>query len=104
LNGWPEDATAFDGADAVFLYMDGGGGHPAIQPDNLKLLGDLVKRGVGLGCAHYAVEVPADRGGAEFKDWIGGHYEHLYSCNPIFDAEFKSFPVNIPSPAGSRRL
>jgi type 1 glutamine amidotransferase len=92
LNGWPQDNGAFDGADAVFLYMDGGGGHPAIQPDNLKTLGDLVKRGVGLGCAHYAVEVPADRGGAEFKDWIGGHYEHLYSCNPIFDAEFKSFP------------
>jgi len=92
LNGWPQDNSAFDGADAVFLYMDGGGGHPAIQPDNLKTLGDLVKRGVGLGCAHYAVEVPADRGGAEFKDWIGGHYEHLYSCNPIFDAEFKSFP------------
>ena len=92
LNGWPKDSTAFDGADAVFLYMDGGGGHPAIQPDNLKTLGELVKRGVGLGCAHYAVEVPADRGGAEFKDWIGGHYEHLYSCNPIFDAEFKSFP------------
>jgi type 1 glutamine amidotransferase len=92
LNGWPESPTAFDGADAVFLYMDGGGGHPAIVPENLKLLGDLVKRGVGIGCAHYAVEVPADRGGAEFKDWIGGHYEHLYSCNPIFDAEFKSFP------------
>jgi hypothetical protein len=92
LNGWPKDSTAFDGADAVFLYMDGGGGHPAIQPDNLKTLGELVKRGVGLGCAHYAVEVPADRGGAEFKDWIGGHYEHLYSCNPIFDAAFKSFP------------
>ncbi|MCL4176398.1 MAG: ThuA domain-containing protein [Verrucomicrobia bacterium] len=92
LNGWPADAKAFDGADAVFLYMDGGGGHPAIQPENLKLLGDLAKRGVGLGCAHFAVEVPADRGGAEFKEWIGGHYEHLYSCNPIFDAEFKSFP------------
>lgn len=92
LNGWPKDNSAFDGADAVFLYMDGGGGHPAILPENLKLLGDLVKRGVGLGCAHYAVEVPADRGGAEFKEWIGGHYEHLYSCNPIFEAEFKSFP------------
>jgi type 1 glutamine amidotransferase len=92
LNGWPKNPEAFDGADAVFLYMDGGGGHPAIVPENLRLLGDLVKRGVSLGCAHYAVEVPADRGGAEFKDWIGGHYEHLFSCNPIFEAEFNSIP------------
>jgi type 1 glutamine amidotransferase len=72
--------------------MDGGGGHPAIQPENLKLLGELMKKGVGLGCAHFAVEVPADRGGAEFKEWIGGYYEHMFSCNPIFAAEFTSLP------------
>ncbi len=92
LNGWPQDPSAFEGADAIFLYMDGGDGHPAIRPENLKVLGDLMKKGVGLGCAHYAVEVPADRGGAEFKDWIGGYYEHLYSCNPIFDAAFNTLP------------
>jgi type 1 glutamine amidotransferase len=49
-------------------------------------------KGVGLGCAHFAVEVPADRGGQEFKDWIGGHYEHAFSCNPIWVPEFTSFP------------
>jgi hypothetical protein len=91
-NGWPRDAHAFDGADAVFLYMDGGGGHPAIRPESLKLLGELMKKGVGLGCAHYAVEVPKDKGGAEFKEWIGGHYEHEFSCNPMWTPEFNSFP------------
>src|SRR5687768_2545673 len=30
--GWPADEAAFEGADAVLFYMDGGGGHPAIQP------------------------------------------------------------------------
>ena len=30
-NGWPADASAFDGAAAVLIYADGGGGHPAIQ-------------------------------------------------------------------------
>ena len=29
--GWPKDDSAFDGADAVLIYADGGGGHPAIQ-------------------------------------------------------------------------
>jgi type 1 glutamine amidotransferase len=92
LNGWPKNPSAFDNADAVFLYMDGGGGHPAILPENLEQLRRLLKKGAGLGCAHYAVEVPPDRGGAEFTDWIGGHYEHLYSCNPFWTPEFTVFP------------
>src|SRR5262249_28274975 len=41
---------------------------------------------------HYGVEVPADLGSKEFRDWIGGHYEHMYSCNPMWSPEFKDFP------------
>jgi type 1 glutamine amidotransferase len=91
-NGWPVDNQVFEGADAIFLYMDGGGGHPAIQPRNLELLRTMMKKGVGLGCAHFAVEVPKDQGGAEWRAWIGGHYEHEFSCNPIWVAEFARFP------------
>src|SRR5687768_18619149 len=36
-NGWPQEANAFDGAAAVFIYADGGGGHPAIKPERLTL-------------------------------------------------------------------
>src|SRR5438093_7369920 len=54
-NGWPKDSHAFDDADAIMLFMDGGGGHPAIKEDRLKLLGELMKKGVGLGCYHFAV-------------------------------------------------
>src|SRR5512144_2975822 len=39
-NGWPKEANAFDGADAVVIYSDGGGGHPAIQGDRLKVLSE----------------------------------------------------------------
>ena len=28
-NGWPADPTAFDNADAIMLYMDGGGAIPS---------------------------------------------------------------------------
>src|SRR5882757_4388198 len=42
FNGWPADNAAFVGADAVFIYCDGGGGHPAIRPERLKLLGGLM--------------------------------------------------------------
>jgi type 1 glutamine amidotransferase len=96
LNGWPSDPTAFDNADAIMLYMDGGGGHPAIQPDRLAKLQELMDRGVGLACLHYAVEVPADRGGPEFLNWIGGYYETGFSINPHWTADFQglsSHPV-----------
>jgi type 1 glutamine amidotransferase len=92
FNGWPQDEAAFDGADAVFIYCDGGDGHPAIKPERLKVLGQLMKKGVGLGCAHYAVEVPKDKGGAEWLAWTGGYFETFWSVNPHWDADFKSLP------------
>jgi type 1 glutamine amidotransferase len=93
-NGWPREASAFDGADAILIYADGGAGHPAIQADHAKVLGDLVSKGVGLGCAHYGVEVPSTNGGPQFLDWIGGYYEHLFSINPMWSPEFNSFPLH----------
>lgn len=90
LNGWPKDPTAFDNADTVMLYMDGGGGHPLIQEDRLKRFAELMQRGVGLACYHYAVEVPKDRGGPELLAWIGGYYETGYSINPHWTADFKA--------------
>src|SRR5437660_2480011 len=92
LNGWPKDPHAFDGVDTILFFMDGGGGHPIIQDDHLKIIGDLMKRGVGLVCVHYAVEVPATKGGPEFLDWIGGYYETGFSTNPHWEADFTSLP------------
>jgi hypothetical protein len=40
---------------------------------------------------HYGVEVTPELGGAEFKDWIGGHYETAFSCNPMWDAQYNQF-------------
>lgn len=100
-NGWPtkivdgkkvDDNSVFDGADAVFIYSDGGGNHLAVQKDRLAVLGALMKKGVGIGMAHYAVEVLAEKGGAEWQEWIGGYYETKFSCNPIWEADYKSLP------------
>ena len=92
LNGWPKDPSAFDAADTILLYMDGGANHPVIQQDHLQQIGQLMKQGVGLVCAHYAVEVPKDKGGPEFLQWLGGYYETAFSTNPHWDAEIKSLP------------
>lgn len=91
-NGWPADASVFDNVDAVVIYSDGGAGHPAIQSDRLKFLQGLVDKGVGIGMMHYACEVPSNKGGNEFIQWIGGFYEDKVSCNPMWTPEFKNFP------------
>ncbi|HTG45459.1 MAG TPA: DUF1080 domain-containing protein, partial [Verrucomicrobiae bacterium] len=83
LNGWPKDSTAFDNADAILFYMDGGAGHPAIQENHIEILDALAKQGVGLGFAHFAVEVPAGKAGEAFQRWIGGYYENQFSVNPM---------------------
>jgi type 1 glutamine amidotransferase len=92
LNGWPKDPTAYDNADAILIYCDGGGGHPFIQSDHLKIIGEKVKQGAGVGCLHYAVEVPKEKGGAEFLDWIGGYFEMHWSVNPHWFGDFKTLP------------
>ncbi len=90
--GWPSDESVFDGAKAVVFFMDGGGGHPIIQGDHLARIKKLMDRGVGLVCMHYAVEIPKDKGGPEFLDWLGGYYESGFSTNPHWKAEIKSLP------------
>jgi type 1 glutamine amidotransferase len=90
-NGWPKAPDAFDGADAVFLYMDGGRRHSALRPENLAALSGLLNKGVGFGCTHFAVEVPKEYE----RDWLnflGGYYEVGYSINPIWTPEIKSLP------------
>ena len=34
LNGWPADPSAFDAADSILLYLDGGAGHPLTKGDH----------------------------------------------------------------------
>jgi len=80
--GWPTDPTAFDNADAVFFFADGGGGHPVLQSNRLGQIDALAKRGVGIACLHYAVEVPTEKGGPQFLDWLGGYFEPHWSVNP----------------------
>jgi len=87
---WPADPKAFDGAAAIVLYCDGGAGHIAIK--HLEQLGELMDKGVGLGCIHYAVEVPKGEVGDDFLKWTGGYFETFHSINPTWTADFKEYP------------
>jgi hypothetical protein len=90
--GWPEDPAVFEGATAVVIYADGGPGHPFIQGEHLRVIGELAKKGVGIGAMHYGVEIPKDKGGPELTEWIGGYYESAYSCNPMWSPDYQKFP------------
>lgn len=92
-NGWPPDpVSAFAGAATVVIYSDGGGGHPLLRGNRLQTIGQLVNKGVGLCCIHYAVEPTKQKGEREFLDWIGGCFELDWSVNPTWTADFQAFP------------
>lgn len=89
-NGWPQDDSALDYADSIVVYCDGGGRHPF--NDHLDRLEQIQKRGVGMVCIHYGVEVPIGPSGDAFRKWTGGYFETNWSVNPHWDASFDSFP------------
>lgn len=86
-NGWPADSAVFKDASAVVIYSDGGGGHPAVK--QLEALRSFAKAGVGIGCIHYAVEVPKGEAGDTFLDLVGGYFETDRSVNPHWTASYK---------------
>jgi hypothetical protein len=94
LNGWPKDPAALNGVDAVIMYCDGGVKHLALAENRLGVLSALARRGVGIGCVHYAVEPTKEKGQTEFLQWIGGAFEIDWSVNPHWDAHFKSLPTH----------
>jgi hypothetical protein len=99
--GWPsktvdgktvDDSAALDGANAVFIFADGGKGHPAIQGDRMNVIDALEAKGVGLGFGHYGVEVPAGATGDAMQRWNAGYYETNFSVNPMWAPDFQTFP------------
>jgi type 1 glutamine amidotransferase len=89
-NGWPQDPTAFDNADTVVSFCDGGRGHYLHQHG--AEFAPVMERGVGLALLHYGVEVPPGESGDRFLNWAGGYFEIHWSVNPFWTAQFESLP------------
>jgi len=94
-DGWPKDTMAIEQADAIVLFNDGGGKHPALG--HLKTIEKRMRSGAGLVCLHYAVEVPKGEAGQAFLDWTGGYFETFWSVNPHWKAQFRTFPEHPTS-------
>lgn len=91
-DGWPKNPKIFEGAKTIVFYADGGGGHPILVGDHLKTITELMNKGVGLVCLHYACEPTPNKGEAEFIKWIGGAFSINYSINPTWTADYKVLP------------
>ncbi len=89
LSGWPNDPTAFDNADAVAVFCDGGGRHVVMK--HLDEMDAMAEKGVGIGMLHYGVEIPKGKPGDLLLKWTGGYFETHWSVNPHWKAEFKEF-------------
>ncbi len=90
-DGWPKNEKLFETADCIVLYMDGRGGHPAVQGRRLEFLQKQIDRGAGWVNLHYAVDY-LPKHGQQVLGWMGGYYEPDYSINPHWDAEIRSLP------------
>lgn len=90
LNGWPNDPSAFQNADAVIVHSDGGAKHPAYW--HLRQIDYLRKQGVGIGMVHYAVEMTPGEPNDALIAATGGAFEVNYSVNPHWDGDFSKFP------------
>ena len=88
---WPSDAD-FQKADAIFCFADGGERHVAFEEGHPAAIAKAAARGAGLMFMHYATEPPAKRGHEEMLHWAGGYFEINYTINPIWEANFASFP------------
>lgn len=88
-SGWPKPEQLAE-ANSVVIYSDGGGGHPFNA--HVAELAELTKKGTGIVCIHYGVEVPKGASGEAFLDWTGGYFETNWSVNPHWVANYTKFP------------
>ncbi|MCF0073871.1 ThuA domain-containing protein [Dyadobacter sp. CY261] len=90
-NGWPQDESVLDDADAIVFYLDGGGNDHLTFVHAAKM-DKLAAKGVGFVYLHLALEVAAGAPGDRFLKWIGGYFETNWSVNPVWEAHFAAFP------------
>jgi len=86
LDGWPEDPKTLDDADTIVMFSDGSDhdekAHPLLHGDRLAVMEKQMKRGCGFVAIHYTVFVPIHKGGRQFLDWLGGHFDYETGPGP----------------------
>jgi hypothetical protein len=94
MEGWPADASAFDGASGVVFYTAGGGRQPFLQSaERVAQIQALAERGVGLSMLHQAVDYPAPHL-EQATRWLGGATLRGVSRRGHWTAQHAEFPAH----------
>lgn len=101
IREWPDDATLLQ-QDALVIYADGWGAHPA--NDHLDSLKKFMDQGGGLTVIHWATGLGSPNAGNKEKDqfndpirqqWrnlVGADFEPWHSVSRFWDASFEKLP------------
>ena len=92
LDEWPKDASVLQGAAAIIVFCDGGGRH--VLGDHWKQVRPAREEGRGPGLLALRRGSRQGEPGDYLLDWMGGYYEAFWSVNPIWEANFTTFPVH----------
>ena len=103
LYGWPEDPRTLDDADTIVLYSDGSDrdeqAHPLLVGSRLEVIGRQMRRGAGLVLLHYSTFAPVKRGGPQYLEWVGGHFDYETGTAPNRWLSRIQFAETTPYPA-----
>lgn len=77
------------------MFCDGGGRH-VVMP-HLEEVDALAKKGLGITCLHYGVEITKGEPGDYLKEWTGGYFETDWSVNPHWTAHIEIPSDGVPS-------
>lgn len=101
-DGYPTDASIFDGADVVVVFSTGHANHPLVS--HLAEFDAVMARGVGLVLLHWSTEPaaplyansePRHPSQDKFLSWMGGYCDPTWSVNPHWTPTFKPVPHPI---------
>ena len=86
--GWPDDRSVLQRADALVISSDAG----KLIQNNIEQFRKLVDAGTGIACIHYTLDVQKEPVVEAMLKAIGGYYKQHWSVNPMWTADFTELP------------
>ncbi len=100
-----QNPDILDTTDTIVIYSDGWKKHQLANKDVFGKFEQLMKKGVGLVCIHFAIAPPKEKYiESAFLGWLGGMYQDSYSKNPIEKNNFTFALPDHPVSAGCKNF
>jgi type 1 glutamine amidotransferase len=97
-DGWPTDAGAFEGVDAIVFYT-ANAGDILLHPDRREQAEALIADGVGLVALHWATGASMENG-PDYLKIMGGWFNSMFSEIPVVDSAIRPADPDHPISRG----